>query len=183
MFLTENDSIQELSLADNAYLDKHYSPQYNLTGKGSTEFSKEEHEISETCLRGYANKEVDSGQQDLCAVNTDCNQLEVADSEEDPIRVEVAATRIDNSCASSCQQRIQSPECQFIQELSTAIIMAKRLCSLDLSNNGFSAEAAEALYTAWSSIRAGSAERHIEDQTIHLYSRGNKCCTKPCCKN
>lgn len=183
MFLTENDSLQELSLADNAYLDKHYSLQYNLAGKGSTEFLKEEHDISETCLREYANKEVDSGQQDVCAVTTDCNQLEVADSEEDPIRVEVGATGIDDSCVSSCQKRIPSPECQFIQELSSAIIMAKKLCSLDLSNNGISAQAAEALYNAWSSIRVGSAERHIEDQTIHLYTRGNKCCTKPCCNN
>ncbi|XP_042971160.1 protein TONSOKU-like isoform X1 [Carya illinoinensis] len=181
--LAENDSLQELSLADNAYLDKHYSLQYNLTGKGSTEFLKEERDISETCLRGYANKEVDSGQQDLCTVTTDCNQLEVADSEEDPIRVEVAATGIDDSCASSSQKRNPSPECQFIQELSTAIIMAKKLCSLDLSNNGFSTQAAEALYTGWSRIRVGSAERHIEDQIIHLYMRGNKCCTKPCCNN
>ncbi|KAG6721658.1 hypothetical protein I3843_03G123000 [Carya illinoinensis] len=178
-------ALADLSLADNAYLDKHDSLQCNLTGKGSTEFLKEERDISETCLRGYANKEVDSGQQDLCTVTTDCNQLEVAYSEEDPIRVEVAATGIDDSCAgaSSSQKRNPSPDCQFIQELSTAIIIAKKLCSLDLSNNGFSTQAAEALYTAWSRIRVGSAERHIEDQIIHLYTRGNKCCTKPCCNN
>ncbi|XP_062147613.1 protein TONSOKU [Alnus glutinosa] len=182
--LAGNDSLQELSLADNAYLDKHYSLQYDLTGKGSSEFLKQELNISEYSLKGHATKEVDTVPQGLCALNTDYNQLEVADSEDDPIRVEAAASGIDDSCESSCQKKKLSPECQFIQELSTAVHMAKKLCLLDLSNNGFSTQAAEVLYTAWSSLRGGSAERHIEDKTIHLCLKGNKCCSvKSCCKN
>jgi hypothetical protein len=135
-------------------------------------------------LKGHAAKEVDAAQQGLCPVNTDYNQLEVADSEDDPIRAEAAASGIDDSCASSCQKNALSPECQFIQELSTAVHMAEKLSFLDLSNNGFSAQIAETLYTAWSSLRGGSAERHIEDKTIHLFLKGNKCCSvKSCCKN
>jgi hypothetical protein len=135
-------------------------------------------------LKGHATKEVDTVPQGLCALNTDYDQLEVADSEDDPIKVEAAASGIDDSCESSCQKKKLSPECQFIRELSTAVHMAKKLCLLDLSNNGFSTQAAEALYTAWSSLRVGSAERHIEDKTIHLCLKGNKCCSvKSCCKN
>ena len=135
-------------------------------------------------MKGHAAKEVDTAQQGLCTVNTDYNQLEVADSEDDPIRVEAAASGIDDSCASSCQKNVLSPECQFIQELSTAVHMAEKLSFLDLSNNGFSVQIAKTLYTAWSSLRGGSAERHIEDKTIHLFLKGNKCCSvKSCCKN
>ncbi|XP_059433494.1 protein TONSOKU-like [Corylus avellana] len=178
--LAGNGSLQELSLADNAYLDKHYSLEYNLTGKGSSEFLKQELNISENSLKGCATEQVDNAQQGLCTVNTDYNQLEVADSEDDPIRVDAAASGIDDSCASSCQKN----ECQFIQELSTAVHMAEKLSFLDLSNNGFSTQIAETLYTAWSSLRGGSAERHIEDKTIHLFLKGNKCCiVKSCCKN
>lgn len=182
MFLTENVSLQELSLADNACLDKLSRPQYGSTGEGNLESLKQGIDISETSSRGYATNEIDTTHQGLCAVNMACNQLEVADSEEDPIRVKAAASGIDDSCASSGQKDL-SLECQFIQELSTAINMAKNLCLLDLSNNGFSTKAAETLYSAWSSSRAGW-ERHIEGQTIHLFIKGKKCCrVKPCCKN
>ncbi|TXG57458.1 hypothetical protein EZV62_015287 [Acer yangbiense] len=108
--LTENDTLEELNLADNADLDK----------------------------QGIS-KEADTDEHDLCPMNTDCNQLEVADSEDDKIRVEAAASGFDNSCTSLCQKN-SSFECQFIQELSTAIGRAKHLQLLDLSNNGFSTQ-------------------------------------------
>ncbi|GMY39701.1 protein TONSOKU isoform X2, partial [Fagus crenata] len=175
--LSVNDSLQKLHLADNVDLGKHYSLHYDMTGKGWTEF------LSESSLKVHVTKEVDTGEHGLCAVNNECNQLEVADSEDASIRVEAVASGIDDSCASSCQRNALSPYCQFIQELSTAIHMAKNLCLLDLSNNGLSTKAAETVYTAWLSLRASSAERHIEDQTIHLFVKGNKCCSvKPCCK-
>lgn len=128
-------------------------------------------------------KEVDTDQQGLCAMNTDCNDLEVADSEDDKIRVENAASGFDNSCTSSCQKN-SSFECQFIQELSSAIGMAKPLQLLDLSNNGFSTQAVKTLYCAWSSRSgAGPAWKHIKEQIIHFSVEGNKCCrVKPCCR-
>lgn len=128
-----------------------------------------------------APEEIEPSHQDLCIVNTGYNQLEVADSEDGPATVEAAASGIDDSCASSSQRKFSSPECQFIQELSSAICNAKKLCLLDLSNNGLSTEAAEMLYTAWSSSRPGSACKHIKSQTIHLCMEGIKCCVKPCC--
>lgn len=127
-------------------------------------------------------EEVEPSQPDLCTVNTDCNHFEVSDSGYNLSRVEAAASGIDDSCASSSQRKLSSPECQFIQELSTAISEAKKLHLLDLSNNGFSTDAADMFYTTWSSSRAGSAHRHIKDQTIHLTMEGSKCCVKPCCK-
>lgn len=130
-----------------------------------------------------APEEVEPPQQDLCIVNTDYNQIEVADSEDGPVRVEAATSGIDDSCASSSQRKFSSPKCQFIQELSSAICRAKILRLLDLSNNGLSTEAADMLYTAWSSSRPGSACKHIKKQTIHLLMEGIKCCVKPCCQN
>ncbi|EOX92458.1 Tetratricopeptide repeat (TPR)-containing-like protein [Theobroma cacao] len=55
-----------------------------------------------------------------------CSKLEVADSEDDEIRVGTVASEFDDSCASSCQ-RNSSMEGQFIQELSTAIGMVKQV--------------------------------------------------------
>lgn len=127
-------------------------------------------------------EEDEPSQRDLCVVNTNYNQLEVADSEDGPVRVEAATSGIDDSCASSSQRKFSSPECQFIQELSSAICNAKNLHLLDLSNNGLSTEAADMLYTVWSSSRPGSACKHIKEQTIHLLMKGIKCCVKPCCR-
>ncbi|KAK7822727.1 protein tonsoku [Quercus suber] len=182
--LAGNDSLQRLHLADNVDQGKHYSLQHDIIGQGCPEILKQELHMSEYSPKVYVTKEVDNAEPLLCAMNNECNQLEVADSEDASNRVEAAAsTGIDDSCASSCQRNILSPYCQFIQELSTAIHMAKNLCLLDLSNNGLSTKAAETLYTAWSSLRPSSVERHIVDQTIHLFVKGNKCCNvKPCCK-
>ncbi|KAL4644059.1 hypothetical protein ACB092_02G135700 [Castanea dentata] len=182
--LAGNDSLQRLRLADNVDQGKRSSLQHDIIGQGCPEILKQELNMSESSPNVYVTKEVDNAEPLLCAMNNECKQLEVADSEESSIRVEAAASAgIDDSCASSCQRNILSPYCQFIQQLSTAIHMAKNLCLLDLSNNGLSTKAAETLYTAWSSLRPSSVERHIEDQTIHLFVKGNKCCNvKPCCK-
>ncbi|XVF61874.1 hypothetical protein PTKIN_Ptkin08bG0169300 [Pterospermum kingtungense] len=181
--LAENDSLEELNLADNADMEKQLSVQDDKPTNGSSEFSQPNHTISEASVNPCVSKEID-GEQDLCALNTDCNNLEVADSEDDELRVETAVSGFNDSCASSCQRK-SSLECQFIREISTAIGMAKQLQVLDLSKNGFSAEASEALYNAWSSSgsRVGLSQRHIENQTVHFSVEGNKCCRfKPCCK-
>ncbi|KAJ6419255.1 hypothetical protein OIU84_029382 [Salix udensis] len=166
--LGENDYLEELHLADNADLEKTYMLQYE-SAKGSSDI-----------LQPHL---IEPAQQDVCVMNTECNQLEVADSEDGPIREEAAPSDFDDSCTSSCQKN-SLLECQFIQELSTAISMAKQLQFMELSNNGFTTQVAEALYAAWSSrLENGSAWRHIEDQTIHFSMETNKCCrVKPCCR-
>ncbi|KAL9462342.1 hypothetical protein AB3S75_000365 [Citrus x aurantiifolia] len=173
--LSDNDTLEELNLADNA--SKELTLQQNLSSVNS--------ENLQPALKtsDCVSKEVDTDQQGLCAMNTDCNDLEVADSEDDKIRVENAASGFDNSCTSSCQKN-SSFECQFIQELSSAIGMAKPLQLLDLSNNGFSTQAVKTLYSAWSSRSgAGPAWKHIKEQIIHFSVEGNKCCrVKPCCR-
>ncbi|KAL6286684.1 hypothetical protein ACE6H2_011074 [Prunus campanulata] len=112
--------------------------------------------------------------------NTNLDGLEVADSEDDEVKA--AASGLDDNHTRPCQRNSSSSGCQFIQGLSSAIDMAKNLRLLDLSNNGFSTQDADILYSSWSGSRFGSAQRHIKDQIIHLFVEGIKCCVKPCCR-
>ncbi|OMO57086.1 Leucine-rich repeat, ribonuclease inhibitor subtype [Corchorus capsularis] len=179
--LAVNDSLEELNLADNADLDKQLTLPNDLRNEG-TEFLEPNPTISESSHKPYVSKELND-EHGLCAFNSDCNNLEVADSEDDEMRVDTAASRLNDSSASSCQ-RNSSLECQLIQDLSTAIGIVKNLQFLDLSNNGFSKQASEALYNAWSSgSRVGLAWRHIENKIVHFSVEENKCCSvKPCCR-
>lgn len=94
----------------------------------------------------------------------DLSELEVPDSEDD---------------AYGSFTELKS---RFIYELSSAISMAKHLRLLDISNNGFSKQVGESLYTAWSNSRGGLTQRHIQGSTIHLSVEPNQCCNiKPCC--
>lgn len=118
------------------------------------------------------------------SLNTAYDQLEVADSEDIPDRVEAAASGIDDSCASSCQRNnSSSPECHFTKQFSIAIAKAKALQLLDLSNNDFSAQAAETFYGSWTTLRPLSCQKHITEQIIHFSTKEKRCCgVKPCCK-
>ncbi|KAM1068014.1 hypothetical protein ACFX2I_000025 [Malus domestica] len=90
---------------------------------------------------------------------------------------------LDDDCKTTCQG-----EFSFIQKVSTAIRKATNLRFLDLSKNGFSKQSAEVFYSAWSRSRPsdsslyGSRGWHMEEETIHLFLEGIKCCVKPCCK-
>lgn len=185
LFHAENVTVEELNLADNAKLDKQLALRYDSTENMNIEVLQPKLNTSELSVKRCMTKEADPDQQGLCQMNTDYNHLEVADSEDldNQNRVENAASAFDDSCTSSCQKN-PSLECQFIQELSTAIGMAKQLQQLDLSNNGFSTQAAETLYSAWSSrLGAAPAWKHIKNHTIHLSVEENKCCrVKPCCR-
>ena len=183
LFLTENDSLEELNVAGNADLDRHCTSQNNLKALESSETLPQILNISVSSPKVCVLKEVAAAQEGSCIMNTDYNQLEVADSEDDPITAEPAASNDDN-CTNSCKRMLQFSESEFIQGLSTAIGMAKKLQLLDLSNNGFSTQDTETIYTAWSlGSRSGLAQRHIKEQTVHLLVRGQKCCgVKPCCK-
>lgn len=174
MFQAGNESLEELNLADNADLNKQLALQCDLT----TNMNSEHLQPSDN-----ASREVDTDKPTVCLMSTDSDRLEVADSEDDEVKVETTASGVGDSCASSCQKS-SSLECQFIQEFSAAIGMAKHLQLLDLSKNGFSTRAAEELYTAWSSrMGAGPFWKHINKQTVHFSMEENKCCrVKPCCK-
>ncbi|KAK4479542.1 hypothetical protein RD792_015059 [Penstemon davidsonii] len=98
----------------------------------------------------------------------DENELEVADSEDDLEGVDICS----------------SEKKKFISELTNSITMARELKVLNLSCNGFSKEVTEILFTAWSlNARAGLAQRHVEENTVHLSVQGRKCCgIKSCCR-
>ncbi|KAJ0098287.1 hypothetical protein Patl1_27847 [Pistacia atlantica] len=183
--LAENVTVEELNLADNAELDKQLALRYDSTENLNPEVLQPKLNTSELSVKRCVSMDADPDIQGSCQMNTDYNNLEVADSEDldDENRVENAASAFDDSCTSPCQKN-SSLECQFVQELSTAISMAKQLQQLDLSNNGFSTQAAETLYSAWSSrLGVASAWKHIKNQTIHLSVEENKCCrVKPCCR-
>lgn len=168
IFCTGNGFLEELNLADNADLDKQCSAPYDMAEKGSLGLSQPNLNVPES--------------SPPVSVPYDVNQLEVADSEDDEVGVEAATSARDESCSSSRQRNSSSTECQFLEEFSTAIEMAKNLRYLDLSKDGFSTQSAEILYSAWSRSRSLSARRHMKDKTIHFFVEGMKCCVKPCCR-
>ncbi|KAK7358853.1 hypothetical protein VNO77_00793 [Canavalia gladiata] len=170
--LAENSCLEELNLADNSVPNEVSALQCDLSVKSCSQNQEQKLDIIK----------VDDNQEVLCSLNTAYHQLEVADSEDTPARVEAAASGIDDSCASSCQ-RNSSPECHFTQLFSVAIGKAKNLQLLDLSNNDFSAQAAETFYNSWATLRSFSSQKHITEQVIHFSTKENKCCrVKPCCK-
>ncbi|XP_024026928.1 protein TONSOKU [Morus notabilis] len=180
--LADNESLEDLNLANNVDVDQHSTPRRDVTTKDSEELLQPEIGVPKSSRKASVPEEVEPAQQGLVPENNDLDQLEVADSEEDPIGGEAAASGIDDSCASSSQRNSSSPEWQLAQEVSTAISKAKTLQLLDLSNNGLSTQVSEKLYTAWASSRPRPAYKHIKDQTIHLLTKGRKCCIKPCCR-
>ncbi|XP_015955901.1 protein TONSOKU isoform X1 [Arachis duranensis] len=167
--LAENNSLEELNLADNTVPNELYSLKSDLTVKGDTE----KHDQILDTIKLAGNQEVH------CSVNLDYHQLEVADSEDDTVKA--AASGIDDS-ASSCQRNSSSAECLLTQQLAVAIGKAKKLQLLDLSNNAFSSEAAETFYNSWTSVRVPS-QKHINEGIMHFSTKEKKCCrVKPCCK-
>lgn len=183
LFVTENDSLEELNVAGNADLEIcHHSPNYSKALESSGTLPQVLN-LSDSSPKVRALKDVAAARLDLCMANTDYNQLEVADSEEGPITAEPAAL-YDDYCTSSCKMMPHFSDIEFIQELSTAVGMAKKLQLLDLSHNGFSMQEAETLYSTWSSgSRSGLAQWHVKEQMLHLFVQGHKCCrVKPCCK-
>ncbi|KAI4317132.1 hypothetical protein L6164_025031 [Bauhinia variegata] len=182
--LAENNYLEELNVAGNAVPNELSTLQHDFSVIECSQKLVEKLDTSDSPKVGLPMK-VDDAQEGLCTSNSEWQQLEVADSEEDiPDRVEAAASGIDDSCGSSCQRNTQSPKCHFAQQLSTAICMAKHLQLLDLSDNDFSAQAAETFYNSWSSgLRVVSSLRHVTDQIIHFSTKEKKCCrVKPCCR-
>ncbi|KAL6219796.1 hypothetical protein ACLB2K_007555 [Fragaria x ananassa] len=176
--LSGNVCLEELNLAENADLgkeqsfdekkDKEHSAPCDMAEKGNVGHSQPNLNMPKSSPLVYAPNDV--------------SQLEVADSEDDEVGVEAAASARNESCSSSYRRISSSTECQFLEEFSTAIDMAKNLRFLDLSKNGFPKQSTEILYSSWSRSRSDSARRHIKDKTIHFFLEGMKCCVESCCR-
>lgn len=181
--LAENCALEELNLAANVCLDESHNLPHNflIVKESSNSFQTDLNFITSSVK---ASECEEAASQEFCAADTDCNQLEVADSEDDKVGVKPSASGIDDSCMSSSKKDLSNVGCQFIQELSNTISNAKQLKILDLSDNGFSEQVAETLYSAWSSSsRASSVESHIQGNIIHFKVQGTNCCSlKPCCR-
>lgn len=171
--LSDNYYLEELNVAENVDQDEIHAL---LHDPCSNVFQTDINLLDHTSDVSAANAK-GGFQEDLCPINTDNNLLEAPDSEDEQVEVDAIQRTTNQSC-------MKNHESGYIQELSTAIQMAKNLQLLDLSNNGFTKHQAESSYAAWaSSSRSGSSRRHIEDNTIHLSVDGVKCChLKPCCR-
>ncbi|KAL4562394.1 hypothetical protein LXL04_034596 [Taraxacum kok-saghyz] len=161
--LSDNTSIEELNLSENAL-------PHELTDPDSTVKPK-----------------VNESQHE---VNTDCSDLEVADSEDDVDEPKVklnihtkSKSGLDGSCLSSFENNVSKSKSTYVEEVSYAVSMAKGVRLLDLSRNGFSEKSGEILYGGWSTdSRGGLTKRHIEGSFIHLCVDPRQCCNlKPCC--
>ncbi|XP_076941342.1 protein TONSOKU-like [Bidens hawaiensis] len=133
--------------------------------------SLEELNLSENTLEHEYNTLVKVKPHENEEVNQDLLELEVAADSEDESEQE-------KMCVDQSLESKSKPT--FIQQLSSAICMAKQLRVLDISNNGLSGET---FYVVWSTgSRDSLAESHIEGNTIHLSVEPNQCCSiKPCC--
>ncbi|GMH06680.1 hypothetical protein Nepgr_008520 [Nepenthes gracilis] len=162
--LSENNSLQELYLAENIGQDEYDA----LHHPG--------HELHEATLNGSQSQRGPDSVQD--------HHLEAADSDDDAAGVGPPVCRECDICMIDLQRNALPPENQYVKELSMAIGRAMQLQLLDLSSNGFSAPAVDALYDAWSSsLRVGLPHRHTKDQILHLSVQGKHCCgMRPCCR-
>ncbi|PWA86432.1 hypothetical protein CTI12_AA062960 [Artemisia annua] len=136
--------------------------------------SVEELNLSENALKDEYNT----------LVNGDLFELEVADSEGEEDELANEKPCVDDLDKGSMNSYQSESKSTFIQQLSSAISMAKHLRLLDVSNNGFSEQVGETLYNAWSTdLRASlTTGRLIEGKTIHLSVEPNQCRNiKPCC--
>eukprot|EP01018_Ginkgo_biloba_P028501 Gb_06807 [translate_table: standard] len=140
-----------------------------------------------------------------------CNEYDVADSEDEGKPEGANCSSLEDDCASSSQPFVTIrgkyhllPALQpngtvstkrelnaasmsleeFASELFSSICMAKNLQLLDLSDNFLPSEIAEQLYIVWSSYtRAGSPAKHIENHTVHFCMEGRPCCGfRTCCQ-
>lgn len=133
--------------------------------------SLEELNLSENTLEHEYNTLAKVKPHENEEVNQDLLELEVAADSEDESEQE-------KMCVDQSLESKSKPT--FIQQLSSAISMAKQLRVLDISNNGLSGET---FYAVWSTgSRDSLTESHIEGNTIHLSVEPNQCCSiKPCC--
>ncbi|XXG69690.1 hypothetical protein AAC387_Pa06g2492 [Persea americana] len=178
-----NDFLEELSLAENVELDKR-STQSDLGTQDNVKCSHESLSLVSTFTHLCAPEDAETAHQGFCALNKDFNGFEVADSEDNSVSSGPTISNCINSSTRSWQCDALSNS-YLIQEFSTAIGMVRQLQLLDLSSNGFSAEAVEAFYSSWASRVwcGGSFQKHITEHIVHFSVEGRRCCgVSSCCK-
>ncbi|CAM8951054.1 unnamed protein product [Rhodiola kirilowii] len=172
--LEVNSSLEELSLAHNVDLQSQKANAFDMTYKDMTAIPSTDNFDDET--KDNQHKEIDGIPQCSNAANVDYNDLEVADSEDESIRDKPPVSKVTLKCSSSSQSNRSSVNLNYIQELSSAISKAKNLKFLDLSNNGFSNQDVELLYSTWSGTRAGPSLKHV-NRAPPSRSRAPSCVT------
>ncbi|KAK9678734.1 hypothetical protein RND81_11G230100 [Saponaria officinalis] len=185
--LTENESLEELNLAGNVKQEQHQVTENETPDKKNSQLQallsdnklQNSTENMQELLKPQAGQEQHLG-EDVSLLS----QFEVADSYDNELTVDRDESAVADSANSEGKLNDSQSQSQFIQDLFTAISNAKHLQLLDLSDNGFSTQAADTFYNAWSSgLRAGSARRHVNAQMLHLSIQGKKRFgVKPCCR-
>ncbi|WVZ55398.1 hypothetical protein U9M48_006061 [Paspalum notatum var. saurae] len=171
--LSENDQLEELRMAENT----------NLALTRTIKHDEDMQEVSMTSEQ----KQCDNPEatNDIALEDIDFENMQVPDSEDEADNdAHRARSGPHRSCASSSQKNSYSSG-QIIKELAEALISAKQLKVLDLSQNGLSEEAIESLYCAWASVPRGDgmARKHVNKELVHFSVHGMRCCgLKPCCR-
>lgn len=185
--LAGNESLEELNLADNIELEQHQSHGNNETSKKSSTDMLDAVNRLQSPSKGVCKLDQAEGKPEHNEneqEEPDLDHLEAADSYDNNVGGAGAESGLDDTCTSQGKANASQPENRAIEDLATSISNLKQLQLLDLSDNGFSSEAADMLFNAWcSGSRAGLARRHVKGQTLHLFIQGRRCCgLKPCCK-
>lgn len=178
-----NNHLEELNLAENVESDKR-STQNDLATQDNQKCSHESVSLVSTSTHLCAPEEAKAAHQGFCALNTNLNGLEVADSEDNSISNEPTISNCNESSTRSWQWDALSNS-HLIQEFSITIGMVRQLQLVDLSSNGFSVEAVESFYSSWASRLScgGSFQKHVTDHVVHFSVEGRKCCGfSSCCK-
>ncbi|TVU28893.1 hypothetical protein EJB05_20430 [Eragrostis curvula] len=167
--LSDNDQLEELRVAGNTNL-----------AQGAMQYDEDMQEVSTTELGKQCNS---SGvANDIAPQSIDFVNMLVADSEDEADNENhCAVVGPRGNCASSSQRNT----CQDIQELVHALVSAKQLKLLDLSQNGLSEGSIQSLYSAWASGPRGDgiARKHVNKEVVHFSVDGMRCCgPKPCCR-
>lgn len=172
--LSGNRTLKELNLAENITLDEAQVLKSNIRSSQAGHFSPAP-KNNEPCSLKVASHEIGDAQRQEMHADTGEHQLEVPDSEDE----------LAESSFTVFPNKIRHAESQPMQELSSSIEIARSLEFLDLSDNGFSDEVTDIMFSAWcSGGRAGMGRRHVDGNTVHYSLQGNKCCgIKSCCRN
>ncbi|KAL9245674.1 hypothetical protein vseg_019298 [Gypsophila vaccaria] len=185
--LTENESLEELYLAGNIKQEQHQVTEDVTPDKKNSQsqafLSDNKPQNSTENVEEILKPE--AGQLEHLAEDASLlYHLEVADSYDNELTADHNESAVADSATSDGKLNGSQSQTQFIQDLSIAIGNTKHLQLLDLSDNGYSTQAADAFYSAWSSgLRAGSARRHVNGQMLHLSVQGKKWFgVKPCCR-
>ncbi|KAL0379189.1 UNVERIFIED_CONTAM: protein TONSOKU [Sesamum radiatum] len=126
--LSQNCSVEELILADNISPDEIQALTSNsgLMEQNSNSLQRDINQPTSS-LHMLAPDGVETLPHEMCGVNTNENQLEVADSEDDDQGVEVTLSATVGNQIRTPPNRICLSECQSMQELIASIKMAGNL--------------------------------------------------------